>query len=128
NGGIPMNLPKVLLYSDEPEWVIKEDGRVRLGITDFAKDDLGDIVFVELHEVGEEVEADEPFGSVESVKTVSELYAQVSGKVVEVNEELEDHPEFVNESPYEKAWMIVVEPTNESEFDELRSADGYKEF
>ncbi|HLR79898.1 MAG TPA: glycine cleavage system protein GcvH [Bacillota bacterium] len=123
-----MNLPKELLYSDEHEWVKKEDGRVRIGITDFAQDELGDIVFVELPEVGEEVEADEPFGSVESVKTVSELYAPVSGKVVEVNEELEDHPEFVNESPYEKAWMIVVEPTNESEFDELRSADGYKEF
>lgn len=123
-----MNLPKELLYSDEHEWVKKEDSRVRIGITDFAQDELGDIVFVELPEVGEEVEADEPFGSVESVKTVSELYAPVSGKVVEVNEELEDHPEFVNESPYEKAWMIVVEPTNESEFDELRSADGYKEF
>src|SRR5699024_11209259 len=110
------------------EWLQKEDGRERIGITDFAQDELGDIVFVELPEVGEEVEADERFGSVESVKTVSELYAQVSGKVVEVNEELGDHPEFVNESTYEKAWMIVVEATKESEFDELRSADGYKEF
>src|SRR5699024_12134303 len=103
-GGIPMNLPKELLYSDEHEWVKKEDGRVRIGITDFAQDELGDIVFVELPEVGEEVEADEPVGSVESVKTVSELYAPVSGKVVEVNEELEDHRECVNESRYEKAW------------------------
>src|SRR5699024_12759176 len=123
-----MNLPKELLYSDEHEWVKEEAGRVRIGITDFAQDEVGDIVFVELPEGGEEVEADEPVGSVESVKTVSELYAAVSGKVVEVNEELEDHRECVNESRYEKAWMIVVEATNESEFDELRSADGYKEF
>ncbi|HEX6593392.1 MAG TPA: glycine cleavage system protein GcvH [Bacillota bacterium] len=123
-----MNLPKELLYSEEHEWVMKEDQQVRIGITDFAQDELGDIVFVELPEVGEEVEADEPFGSVESVKTVSELYAPVSGKVVKVNEELEDSPEFVNESPYEKAWMIVVEPANEKEFDDLLSADEYKQF
>ncbi|TXL64941.1 glycine cleavage system protein GcvH [Cerasibacillus terrae] len=122
-----MNLPKELLYSEEHEWVKKEDGNVRIGITDFAQDELGDIVFVELPEVGDEIEADEPFGSVESVKTVSELYAPISGKVVEINEELEDSPEFVNESPYEKAWMIVVEPTNASELDELMSSDAYKE-
>lgn len=123
-----MNLPKDLLYSEEHEWVKKEDGKVRIGITDFAQDELGDIVFVELPEVGDDIESDEPFGSVESVKTVSELYAPLSGKVVEVNEELEDSPEFVNESPYEKAWMIVVEPSNESEFDDLLSAEGYQEF
>ncbi len=128
NGGnVTMNLPKELLYSEEHEWVKKEDGNVRIGITDFAQDELGDIVFVELPEVGDEIEADEPFGSVESVKTVSELYAPISGKVVEINEELEDSPEFVNESPYEKAWMIVVEPTNASELDELMSSDAYKE-
>ncbi|GEN29829.1 glycine cleavage system H protein [Cerasibacillus quisquiliarum] len=121
-----MDFPKELLYSEEHEWVKKEDGKVRIGITDFAQDELGDIVFVELPEVGEEVEADEPFGSVESVKTVSELYAPVSGKVVEVNEDLEDSPEFVNESPYEKAWMIVVEVSDESELDKLMSSDEYK--
>lgn len=123
-----MNLPKELLYSEEHEWVKKEDTKVRIGITDFAQDELGDIVFVELPEVGDEIEADEPFGSVESVKTVSELYAPLSGKVVEVNEDLEDSPEFVNESPYEKAWMVVIEPTNESEFDDLLSAEGYQKF
>jgi len=123
-----MNLPKELLYSEEHEWVKKEDDKVRIGITDFAQSELGDIVFVELPEVGEELEADEPFGSVESVKTVSELYAPVSGKVVEVNEELEDSPEFVNESPYEKAWMIVVEVSDESEMDDLLSGEEYKEF
>ncbi|WP_217588679.1 glycine cleavage system protein GcvH [Lentibacillus saliphilus] len=122
-----MSLPKDLLYSEEHEWIKKEDGKVRIGITDFAQDELGDIVFVELPEVGDTLEADEPFGSVESVKTVSELYAPLSGKVVEVNEELEDSPELVNESPYEKAWMVVVEPSDEAEFDDLLSADAYRD-
>src|SRR5690625_1707728 len=121
-----MNLPEDLLYSEEHEWVKKEDDKVRIGITDFAQSELGDIVFVELPEVGEELEADEPFGSVESVKTVSELYAPVSGKVVEVNEELEDSPEFVNESPYDKAWMVIVEPSNDEELDDLLSAEDYE--
>ncbi|MBR3118619.1 glycine cleavage system protein GcvH [Oceanobacillus profundus] len=122
-----MSLPQDLLYSKEHEWVKKEDGNVRIGITDFAQDELGDIVFVELPEVGDEITADEPFGSVESVKTVSELYAPISGKVVAVNEELEDSPEFVNESPYEKAWMVVVEPSDVAELEQLLSADAYQE-
>ncbi|WP_413378590.1 glycine cleavage system protein GcvH [Alkalihalobacillus sp. 1P02AB] len=121
------NLPKELKYSEEHEWVKTEDGNVRIGITDFAQSELGDIVFVELPEVGDSIEADEPFGSVESVKTVSELYAPVSGKVVEVNEDLDDSPEFVNESPYEKAWMIVVEPSDKSEIENLMSAEQYEE-
>ncbi|MBS4178529.1 glycine cleavage system protein GcvH [Lederbergia citrea] len=121
-----MNLPKELRYSDEHEWVKEEGEKVRIGITDFAQSELGDIVFVELPEVGDEVTADEPFGSVESVKTVSELYAPLSGKVVAVNEDLEDSPEFVNESPYEKAWMIVVEPSDKSEMDNLMSAEDYE--
>ncbi|MBM7646413.1 glycine cleavage system H protein [Scopulibacillus daqui] len=121
-----MNIPKELKYSEEHEWVKVEDGKVRIGITDFAQDELGDIVFVELPEAGDEVEADEPFGSVESVKTVSELYAPISGKVLEVNEDLDDSPEFVNESPYEKAWMIVVEPSDESEIEKLMDADAYE--
>ncbi|UCZ52574.1 glycine cleavage system protein GcvH [Bacillus shivajii] len=122
-----MNLPKDFKYSEEHEWVKTEDGKVRIGITDFAQSELGDIVFVELPEVGDDIEADEPFGSVESVKTVSELYAPISGKVVEINEELEDSPEFVNESPYEKAWMIVVEPSDNSEMDNLMTAEQYEE-
>ncbi|MGJ9384077.1 glycine cleavage system protein H [Salipaludibacillus neizhouensis] len=122
-----MSLPKDLKYSEEHEWVKTEGEKVRIGITEFAQSELGDIVFVELPEVGDVLEADEPFGSVESVKTVSELYAPVSGKVVEVNEELEDSPEFVNESPYEKAWMVVVEPSNKSEFDKLMDASAYEE-
>ncbi len=126
-GGDSLSVPKELLYSKEHEWVKKEDGKVRIGITDFAQDELGDIVFVELPEPGDELEVNEPFGSVESVKTVSELYAPISGKVIEVNEELEDSPEFVNESPYEKAWMVVIEPSEETEFDDLLSADAYDE-
>ncbi|WP_078579248.1 glycine cleavage system protein GcvH [Salipaludibacillus agaradhaerens] len=122
-----MDLPKELKYSEEHEWVKEEGGKVRIGITDFAQSELGDIVFVELPEVGDELEADEPFGSVESVKTVSELYAPISGKVVEVNEELDDSPEFVNESPYEKAWMVVVEPSDKSEIDNLMDAEAYEE-
>ncbi|MCM3714497.1 glycine cleavage system protein GcvH [Halalkalibacter oceani] len=121
------NLPNELKYSEEHEWVKVEGDKVRIGITDFAQSELGDIVFVELPEVGDDIEADEPFGSVESVKTVSELYAPISGKVVEVNEELDDSPEFVNESPYEKAWMIVVEPSDSSEIDKLMTAEQYKE-
>ncbi|MFK2826476.1 glycine cleavage system protein GcvH [Bacillus sp. B190/17] len=120
-----MSTPKELRYSEEHEWVKTEDGSVRIGITHFAQSELGDIVFVELPSVGDEVKADEPFGSVESVKTVSELYAPVSGKVVAVNEELDDSPEFVNESPYEKAWMIVVELSDPAQLDNLMTAEQY---
>lgn len=122
-----MSTPKELRYSEEHEWVKVEGEKVRVGITSFAQSELGDIVFVELPEVGAEVSANEPFGSVESVKTVSELYAPVSGKVVEINEDLSDNPEFVNESPYEKAWMIVIEPSDISEVDNLMTAEQYEE-
>jgi glycine cleavage system H protein len=122
-----MATPKELRYSEEHEWVKTEGDKVRIGITEFAQSELGDIVFVELPEVGDEITANEPFGSVESVKTVSELYAPVSGKVVEVNEELNDSPEYVNDSPYEKAWMVIVEPTDVSEVEKLMSAEQYEE-
>lgn len=122
-----MNTPKELRYSEEHEWVKVEGEKVRIGITDFAQSELGDIVFVELPEVGAEIKADEPFGSVESVKTVSELYAPISGKIVEINEDLDDSPEFVNESPYEKAWMIVIEPSNIADTEELMTAEQYVE-
>jgi glycine cleavage system H protein len=122
-----MNAPKELRYSEEHEWVKVEGEKVRIGITDFAQSELGDIVFVELPEVGDEITVDQPFGSVESVKTVSELYAPVSGKVVEINEELNDSPEFVNESPYEKAWMITVELSDNSEVEKLMTSEQYEE-
>lgn len=121
-----MSTPKDLRYSEEHEWVKTEDGKVRIGITHFAQSELGDIVFVELPQVGDELVADQPFGSVESVKTVSELYAPISGKVVEINEELEESPEFVNESPYEKAWMVVVEPADTAQVDALLTAEQYE--
>jgi glycine cleavage system H protein len=121
-----MNIPKELKYSKEHEWVRVEGNKAYIGITDFAQSELGDIVFVELPEVGDEVQADEPFGSVESVKTVSELYAPVSGKVLEVNGALTDSPELVNESPYDKAWMIVVEMSNSDELNALLDAEAYE--
>ena len=124
-----MNLPENLLYSEEHEWIEKlDDTKVRIGITEFAQDELGDIVFVELPEEDDEVEVGESFGSVESVKTVSELYSPVTGTVLEVNEDLDDEPEAVNESPYEKAWMVVVELSDASELDNLLSAADYKAF
>ncbi|KIY23275.1 MULTISPECIES: glycine cleavage system protein GcvH [Mesobacillus] len=122
-----MSTPKDLRYSAEHEWVKVEGEKARVGITDFAQSELGDIVFVELPEVGDEITVDQPFGSVESVKTVSELYAPVSGKVIEINEELNDSPEFVNESPYEKAWMITVELTDSNEVDKLMTPEQYEE-
>lgn len=122
-----VNIPKDLRYSAEHEWIKVEGDKVRIGITDFAQSELGDIVFVELPEVGDDITADEPFGSVESVKTVSELYAPISGKIVEINEDLGDSPEFVNESPYEKAWMIVVEPANMDDLENLMTAEKYEE-
>jgi len=118
---------KDLRYSKEHEWVKVEGDKMRIGISDFAQSELGDIVFVELPEVGATISVDEPFGSVESVKTVSELYAPISGTIVEVNEELNDNPEYVNESAYEKAWMIVIEPSNPSEIDDLMTAEQYEE-
>ncbi|MEG0385470.1 MAG: glycine cleavage system protein GcvH [Solibacillus sp.] len=120
-----MDTPKELKYTKEHEWVKIEDGKATIGITHFAQSELGDIVFVELPEAGDAMTKDQPFGSVESVKTVSELYAPLSGTVVSVNEELSDNPEFVNESPYEQAWMVVIELTNDAELEELMDADAY---
>ncbi|GIQ70930.1 glycine cleavage system protein GcvH [Xylanibacillus composti] len=122
-----MNVPEQLKYSEEHEWVRVDGSKATIGITDFAQNELGDIVFVELPKVGDELSFGEPFGSVESVKTVSELYAPVSGKVLEVNANLEGSPEQVNEAPYGDGWMIVVEIADASELDKLWSAEKYKE-
>ena len=119
-----MAVPSEFKYSKEHEWVKIENNVATIGITEYAQNELGDIVFVELPETDDELNEGDTFGSVESVKTVSELYAPISGKIVEVNEELEDSPEFVNESPYEKAWMVKIEI---SELEELLSADQYSE-
>lgn len=122
-----MTVPSELKYSKEHEWVKIDADVVTIGITDFAQSELGDIVFVELPEEGDELTSGDSFGSVESVKTVSELYAPLSGKVVEVNEELEDSPEFVNESSYDKAWMVKVELSDKAQLDGLLDADAYSE-
>ncbi|MCX7568945.1 glycine cleavage system protein GcvH [Tumebacillus sp. DT12] len=119
------NVPSNLKYSKEHEWVRVEGNRAYIGITDFAQSELGDIVFVELPEVGTTLTANETFGTVESVKTVSDLYAPISGTIVEVNTELNDAPEKVNEQPYEGAWMLVVEVSDASELDNLLSSDDY---
>lgn len=121
-----MALPNDLKYSEDHEWVKVDGNTVTIGITDFAQGELGDIVFVELPEDGDEMTKGESFGSVESVKTVSELYAPLNGKIVEVNEELEDSPELVNESPYEEAWMVKVELEDTSQLDDLLDADAYQ--
>ncbi len=123
-----MTLPSDYFYSEDHVWAKPEGDRIRIGVTAFAQEELGEVVFVELPELGDEVEADEPFGSVESVKTVSELYAPINGRVIEINEELADRPELINESPYEDAWLIAVEPVDESELEELLSAEAYEEF
>ena len=121
-----MSLPTELLYAKEHTWAREEGSDIRVGLTKFALEELGDIVFAELPEIGTEIEMNEPFGSVESVKTVSELYAPVSGRVVEINGALQDNPETVNESPYDQGWFIVIEPTKDEQLDELLSADEYE--
>lgn len=122
-----MNVPSELKYSEEHEWVRVEGHRVTVGITEFAQRELGDIVFVELPAVGDVLTRGQPFGSVESVKTVSELYAPVGGKVVAVNESLGDEPEKVNRSPYGDGWMITLEIGDPAELDKLWTAEKYRE-
>ena len=125
-GRNPMKIPKNLLYTKEHEWVLIEDDLAVVGITDYAQNELGDIVFVELPEVGDEVEAVESFGTVEAVKTVSELFSPVTGTVAEINEALADSPDLVNTDPYGEGWMIKVKFTELPEEDLLTAAE-YKE-
>jgi glycine cleavage system H protein len=123
-----MDFPEDLKYTKEHEWARLEGQRVVVGITDFAQEELGDIVFVELPEVGIVVEAMGIFGVVESVKAVSDLYAPVGGTVVAVNTSLEDRPELVNHSPYGEGWMIVLEATNVADVQHLLSAPEYRAY
>jgi len=121
--------PRDLKYSEEHEWLsVESDGSAAVGITEFAADSLGDIVFVELPEVGTELTRSEKMGEIESVKAVSELYTPVSGRVVELNEKLSDSPELVNDGPYESGWMIKVTLNDPSETELLLSADQYESF
>lgn len=120
-----MNIPSELQYSEQHEWIRVEGEQAVIGITEFAQNELGDIVFVELPKVGDTVTMGEPFGSMESVKTVSELYSPVSGKVIKINESLEATPGKVNTSPYDEGWMIVVALSDASEISKLWSAEQY---
>jgi len=121
------DVPDDLTYLESHEWTTTDDETVRIGITDFAQDELGDVVFVELPAVGDEIEAGSAFGVVESIKAVSDLYAPVSGEVTAVNEELFDQPELVNDDPFGDGWMLEVDPSDGAEFVELLSADEYRE-
>jgi glycine cleavage system H protein len=123
-----MEIPEDLRYTREHEWTRKKGDKVVVGITDFAQDQLGDVVYVELPDVGDPVKRGESFGVVESTKAVSELFAPVSGKVVEVNDPLSDAPETINEDPYEEGWMIVIEPADPKELEALMDAKAYRSF
>jgi len=120
-------VPENLKYSKDHEWVRVEGTKAYIGVTYFAQEELGDIVFVELPEPGTKLSVDETFGTVESVKTVSDMFAPVSGEVVEINQELVDNPEFVNESPYEKGWMVAIEMSNPDELNQLLDSQTYEQ-
>lgn len=122
-----MSVPAELKYTKDHEWVRIEGTTATVGITHFAQSELGDIVYVDVDTVDETVEKDDVFGSVEAVKTVSDLFMPLSGEVIEFNEELEDEPEKVNADPYGAGWMIKIEFSDESEIDELLSAEAYSE-
>lgn len=123
-----MSTPSDLKYTKEHEWLKDNgDGTATIGITEFAQGELGDIVFVELEESGFEFSQDDTFGTVEAVKTVSELFAPVDGEVVELNEELEDNPELVNDDPYGKGWMLKIKLSDPSQLDDLLSAEDYED-
>jgi len=121
-----MNIPAELKYTKDHEWVKVEGDVATIGITDFAQGELGDIVYVEVETEGEELDQEEVFGTVEAVKTVSDLFMPVSGEVTAFNEELESNPEVVNNDPYGAGWMIKVKLSDTSQIDELLSADDYK--
>ena len=120
-----MDIPSDLRYSTDHEWARVEEGRVRIGITDYAQDALGDVVFVEVPEVGTKVERGASFSEVESTKSVSEIYAPVSGTIAEVNAELADSPERLNDDPYGEGWICIIEPTDPAQLDGLLDAEGY---
>ncbi|MCQ3806560.1 MAG: glycine cleavage system protein GcvH [Acidimicrobiaceae bacterium] len=120
-----MNTPDNLLYSKDHEWVSVQGGAARVGITDYAQDALGDVVYVDLPRVGDQVEAGSSFSEVESTKSVSELYAPVSGTITEVNDELADTPERVNEDPYGEGWIVLIEMSSPVELDALLDGGAY---
>ncbi len=122
-----MNFPKDLKYTKDHEWVKIDGDTATVGVTDFAQSELGDIVFVEIETVGEEMDIEEVFGSVEAVKTVSDLFMPISGEILEMNDQIETKPEVVNEDPYGEGWMIKIKIKDESELEHLLDADAYQE-
>ena len=122
-----MDFPDDLYYTEEHEWLRVENGTATIGITDFAQGELGDVVFVEIDPEGTEVDQDGVFGTVEAVKTVSELYMPVAGTIVDVNTELETAPELVNQDPYGDGWMVKIEMADSDQLDDLMRADAYQE-
>tara|TARA_B100000315_G_C14549213_1_gene574832 strand:- start:29 stop:403 length:375 start_codon:yes stop_codon:yes gene_type:complete len=122
-----MNIPQSLKYTKEHEWVREDGDTVTVGITDHAQGELGDIIFVEFPEIGQKIERDEPFGTIEAVKTVADLFAPISGTVTEINETLDDSPESVNQDPYGDGWMVKVSVSEAGELDNLMSAVQYQE-
>lgn len=123
-----MAIEKGLKYTKEHEWVLLEENVATIGITDFAQESLGDITYVQLPKEGESVQKNDSFGVVESVKAVSDLYAPVSGRVVEVNQPLLEAPELINEDPYQEGWMLKIELSNDADVEDLMSADEYKDY
>jgi len=122
-----MNIPQSLKYTKEHEWVREDGDTVTVGITDHAQGELGDIIFVEFPEIGQKIERDEPCGTIEAVKTVADLFAPISGTVIEINETLDNNPESVNQDPYGDGWMVKVSVLEAGELDNLMSADQYQE-
>lgn len=122
-----MNIPENLKYTKDHEWLRIEGDVAIIGITDYAQNELGDIVFIEVDTVGEELAKEETFGTIEAVKTVSDLFMPISGEVVEFNEELDEHPEIINSDPYVKGWIVKIKPANIEEADSLLDAKSYKE-
>lgn len=121
-----MNIPKELKYTNSHEWIKKEDGKIRIGISDHAQHEITDVVHVELPTVGKEVEKGKPCAVVESVKSAFDIYAPLTGKIVEINDKLESSPELVNQSPYNDGFFFVIEPSNMAELDSLLSAEDYE--
>lgn len=123
-----MALPKEYYYTDEHIWLSIEGDQVRIGVTDHAQDELGDVVFAEISELGTSIKANDTFGNVESVKTVSELYAPIDGDIIDVNSLLEDQPELINLSPYDQGWLIVIKPNNIIDVKKWMTYDVYSKF
>jgi len=121
-----MNFPENLKYTKDHEWARNENGIVVVGITDYAQGELGDIVFIEIPSVGTKTTVHKPFGTIEAVKAVSDLYAPVSGEIIEINQKLKDTPETVNRDPYSQGWMVKIKSSNLKELDDLMTSENYR--